>query len=112
MLNRVWEHKSIKNIDKLEEIKDNRNLWFQEDNSADLSLYEFFNHLNEGFSKIQNYEQLNSFLSESETYFNKIRKKMFPTERKERNLINLLKNHLKKRLINRLLDFLRKKLGY
>jgi hypothetical protein len=97
MLNRVWEHKSIKNIDKLEEIKDNRNLWFQEDNSADLSLYEFFNHLNEGFSKIQNYEQLNSFLSESETYFNKIRKKMVPYGEKREKLDKFIKESLKKK---------------
>jgi hypothetical protein len=57
MIDKVVNNKSIKNRDDLNEIYQMRWLWFQEDNQADFDLYGFFKRLNNGFSKINNYEE-------------------------------------------------------
>jgi hypothetical protein len=91
VLNKLAEAEG-KDVEKIKKLRDSRQLWFQEDNKADLSIEEFFRNLNDRLSDIKNYEELQSFLSDSKIYYDKIRTKLIPYSEKRKELYTIVED--------------------
>ena len=84
--------KNGKKGEELRKIQESRKLWFLNDTRADIRIEQFFNVLYKGLKKINSYEELRSFLSDSYLYFEGIRNKLIPFRKKREELYSTVEN--------------------